>query len=184
MTLCEGLGVSLPLLPGPRLLLRPASLGDLDLFSDLNSNIQVMEHIAGRPSRRSETEEEWERRLGPRSAIEKGLGYWVGWVEQQAIGWWGLGHTTSEPSAGELGFRIQSTHWRQGFGKEGARLLLGHAFGNGELARVWAGTSITNIASRRALESVGLRHAGEPFPGVLTYEITRTEWFNGVERAT
>lgn len=174
----------LPVLDGPRLLLRPASLADLDFFADLNSDMAVMAHITGRPSPRSETEEEWARRLGPRSATEKGLGYWVGWVGAQPIGWWGLGHTSSEPFAGELGFRILSLHWRQGFGKEGARVLLGHAFGDHALARVWAGTTIANTASRRTLESAGLRHVAEPFPGVLTYEVTRTDWLRKGERAS
>lgn len=177
-TPCEGLGVSLPLLRGSRLLLRPASMGDLDFFARLNSDIDVMAHVSGRPARRSETQGEWDRRLGPRSDVENGLGYWVGWVEKQPIGWWGLGRTESATPAGELGFRLCSTHWRRGFGAEGARILLGHGFGDRALARIWAGTTVANTASRKTLESVGLRQTEEPFPGVLTYEITYTEWLD------
>lgn len=137
-----------------------------------------MKHITGRPLRRSETEEEWAGRLGPRSANDKGLGYWIGSLGPRAIGWWGLGHTESDPTAGELGFRIEAKHWRQGFGKEGTRVLLDHAFWDFALHRVWAGTVVANTASQRTLESVGLQQTGEPFPGVLTYEIQRFEWLD------
>ena len=175
---CKGLRVSLPLLNGPRLTLRPARLGDLDFLADLNSDVDVMKHISGRPLRRSETEEEWTRRLGPRSANEKGLGYWVGSLGPREIGWWGLGHSESEPTAGELGFRIRAEHWRQGLGKEGTHVLLDHAFCDFALDRVWAGTVSANTASQRALESVGMRQTDEPFPGVLTYEIKRSDWLD------
>lgn len=174
--------MSLPLLNGPRLAFRPAGLGDLDLFANLNSDVRVMEHISGRPLRRSETEEEWSRRLGTRSPNDKGLGYWIGSLGSRAIGWWGLGHTGSEPTAGELGFRIQAEHWRQGFGKEGTGVLLHHAFRDFALQRVWAGTVIANTASQRTLESVGLKQTDEPFPGVLTYEIQRSDWLAEVSR--
>jgi RimJ/RimL family protein N-acetyltransferase len=97
-------------------------------------------------------------------------------VASEPVGWWGIGRTDPQPSAGELGLRIRSAHWRRGLGTEGVRVLLDHAFGDRGLARIWAGTASVNTASRRTLEAVGLRQTDEPFPGVLTYEITRSEW--------
>lgn len=167
---------SLPTLHGPRLVLRPAGPADLDILARLNADAEVMAHISGRPATRAETEEEWARRLGPRSDVERGLGYWIGLTSGQPIGWWGLGVTASDPRSGELGFRLCSEHWRQGWGSAGARTLLAHAFTALGLTRVWAGTTDANTASRRTLAGVGLVQTDEPWPGVLTYEATRDRW--------
>ena len=176
---CEGHRVPLPLLRSLRLELKPASLGDLDFLASLNSDAEVMEHISGHPASRVETGEEWARRLGPRSATDLGLGYWVGHVNAQPVGWWGLGLTASDPHAAELGFRVLREHWHQGLGKEGARTLVGYGFTELAITRIWAGTVTANTASRMTLTAVGLEANDEPWPGVLTYQITRQQWLAG-----
>jgi hypothetical protein len=65
---------------------------------------------------------------------------------------------------------------RQGLGSEGARLLLCHGLTNSRVDRVWAGTGTANLASRATLAALGLECTAEPFPGVLTYEITHDQW--------
>ena len=148
----------------------------LGFFTALNSDVEVMRHITGQPRSRSETELEWSRRLAHRTDADRGLGYWTGYVNGQPVGWWGLGFSDSDPQSGELGFRLLAGHWRQGLGSEGARLLLCHGFTNSRVDRVWAGTRTANLASRATLAALGLECTAEPFPGVLTYEITHDQW--------
>jgi RimJ/RimL family protein N-acetyltransferase len=168
--------VPLPTLRGPRLLLRPVCAGDLDFLARLNADAAVMQHVAGRPATRAETDEEWAQRLGTRSDVGRGLGYWIGLVDGTPLGWWGLGATASDPRSGELGFRVGRAHWRQGWGLEGTRAVLTHAFSAAAVTRVWAGTVVANTASRRTLAAAGLVQTDEPFPGVLTYEVSRAGW--------
>lgn len=170
------MAVALNALRGPRLELVPANPGHLDFFSKLNSDADVMRNISGRPSSRSETEAEWSRRLGRRSAEDRGLGYWTGYLDAQPIGWWGLGFNEPNPREGELGFRVQREHWRQGLGLEGSRLLVEHGFTATAVTRIWAGTVTSNTASRATLSRLGMECTDEPLPGVLTYELTLDTW--------
>jgi RimJ/RimL family protein N-acetyltransferase len=168
--------VALPLLSGQRLRLVPASHGQLKFFCQLNADQQVMQHVSGEPTSRVETEAEWAQRLGPRSDVNRGLGYWTGYLDGGPIGWWGLGYNQAQPEAGELGFRVRREHWRQGLGLEGARLLIDHGFSTAGVTHIWAGTVRANAASRATLTSVGMACTDEPKPDVLTYEITLDQW--------
>jgi RimJ/RimL family protein N-acetyltransferase len=175
-SLWQSRAMSLPVLRGLRLELTAATSDDLDFLAALNSDPEVMAHISGGPATRLQTEKEWSRRLGERTAVEAGLGYWIGSVDGEPIGWWGLGHTATEPDAGELGFRLSRAHWRRGLATEGAYAVLRHAFVDRAVLRVWAGTSTANLGSRRTLAAAGLACTGEPFPGVRTYDVTAAAW--------
>jgi RimJ/RimL family protein N-acetyltransferase len=168
--------MSLPTLRSLRLELFAATADDLDFLAALSSDPEVMAHVSSGPATRSQTENEWSRRLGERSAVEAGLGNWIGHVGGEPIGWWGLGRTDAEPGAGELGFRVSRAHWRRGLATEGVHALLRHAFVDCGVVRVWAGTSTANVGSRRTLAAAGLTCTDEPFRGVLTYEVSRDGW--------
>ena len=168
----------LPVLIGQRLRLGPAGPEHLDFFRRLNTDEQVMRHVSGRPYSRSETDAEWSRRLGQRSNSDRGHGYWTGFLDGRPIGWWGLGYDGARPEAGELGFRLAHERWRQGFGVEGARLLLRHGFLSARLTHIWAGTVRANAASRATLANLGFACVDEPTPRALTYAISLGEWLD------
>ena len=167
----------LPVLTTARLTLVPASTVHLELFSRLNESEAVMRHVTGRPLSPVETSDEWSRRLGPRTDEARGLGYWTGFLDpDHFVGWWGLGVPAHENDAGEFGFRIDARYWRQGFGSEGGRRVIDYGFSSTDVQRIWAGTATENLASRAALEKLGLRCVHESEQGRVRYEVTRPEW--------
>ena len=61
----------------------------------------------------------------------------------------------------ELGFQLAREHQHKGLGEEGGRALLQLAFRDFQLAEVVAITSVGNLACRRVLEKIGMRHRAE-----------------------
>jgi RimJ/RimL family protein N-acetyltransferase len=57
-------------------------------------------------------------------------------------------------------------------------VLLDYGFNAVGLARIWAGTVSANTASRATLTKIGLTLISEPAPGVLTYEMSRDDWWS------
>ncbi len=117
-------------------------------------------------------------RLTPREEIERdllpafldhyrrweGYGFWAA-VEKSSgefLGWFHLrpapGHPNDEP---ELGYRLRARAWGRGYATEGARALLGEAFGPLGLDRVVAVARAENTASLNVLRKLGFHHEGE-----------------------
>jgi RimJ/RimL family protein N-acetyltransferase len=119
------------------------------------------------------------------------LGFWVGFVAGQFVGWWLLeppGWVDDSPVEGqaELGYRLLRRYWRQGLASEGSRELLRHAFEDLDLHRVFALTMTANAASRATMTAVGLQYVrtfhedDERVPGAevegVEYAVRRGEW--------
>lgn len=84
----------------------------------------------------------------------------------------------------ELGYWLAEAEWGQGYGKEAAHAMTGHAFRSGheELA---AGYAVGNHASRRILEGLGFTVAGERMTfskslgmdvSVVRMKMSRADW--------
>ena len=58
----------------------------------------------------------------------------------------------------EIGWRLSSTHWNQGYATEGAKAVLHYAFTSLNLPEVVSFTAVNNLASRRVMEKIGLQH--------------------------
>jgi RimJ/RimL family protein N-acetyltransferase len=60
----------------------------------------------------------------------------------------------------EMRLLLKSRYWGQGYGREAAKLLLAHAFGDLGLRRIEAETPPVNAASLKALEALGFKREG------------------------
>jgi RimJ/RimL family protein N-acetyltransferase len=181
--------VSQAVLRTDRLLLEPLADAHLELEVELDGDPQVMRYLEARPRTRAEVLARHPQRL---AVAGTGLGFWVGSVDGDPVGWWLL-DVPERPDRGaveeqaELGYRLLPRWWRQGLATEGARELVRHAFADLGLRRVSAETMVVNAGSRAVLAAGGLRYVRTfhlewetPLPGAehgeVEYALTREEW--------
>lgn len=148
--------MSKPTLLTQRIRLEPLTDAHADVLVELDSDPEVLRHIFGRALSREEVLRD---RMPHRTRVDadrRGLGYWVGYADEEWLGWWCLAVDDADERAAELGYRLRRTAWGCGYATEGARALLDHAFGTVGLTRIWAETRTANTGSRRVLEKLGL----------------------------
>lgn len=175
-----------------RMVLRWFTPDDLDFVIALDSDPGVKRYIDDdAPVDRADVAETLDWWLGYEERLPgSGYGFWAA-IERAGgdfLGWFHLrpgdGAGPNEP---ELGYRLHRRAWGQGFGTEGSRALVDHAFENLRAEVVNASTMAVNIGSRRVMEKAGLRfvrsfHAEWPVrirgdeEGEVEYAITRAEW--------
>jgi RimJ/RimL family protein N-acetyltransferase len=173
-----------------RLTLVPLSDEHLEFEVELDGDPEVMRFLEPRARTRAEVVAAHARRLAAASVVP-GLGFWVGSVEGEPVGWWllepFLDGGEPVPGEAELGYRLLRRHWRQGLASEGSRELLRHGFTDLGLSRVIAQTMAVNAGSRATMAAVGMTHVrdftaewDEPLPGAefgeVEYAIRREEW--------
>ncbi len=178
--------VPLPLLTTTRLNLRPVTEGDLSLMVDLNADPVVMAHILGRAATLAETTAEWSERLSVRTDVDRGLGYWAGFNEDEFVGWWGASAFADHPDKSSIGYRLRRAAWGRGLATEGAFAMVTQALSTPSVTRVVASTMAVNHLSRHVLQKVGLEYVGThvqewdaPIPGAeqgeAEYELLRPD---------
>jgi RimJ/RimL family protein N-acetyltransferase len=158
---------------------------------ELDSDPQVMRYLSGRASTRDEVEADHTRRMAAAQRLD-GLGFWVGLVDDEFVGWWILQPAhgpdqPADPAVADLGFRLLPRHWRKGLASEGAQALVRYGFDEIGLNRIIAQTMTVNARSRAAIERIGLTYVRSfptsstaPIEGVdageVEYEITHEQW--------
>lgn len=179
-----------PSLTTDRLLLRPWRSDDLPAFAAMNADAEVMRHFPGCMSR-----EESDLLAGRilTHIDDYGFGQWV--VERREdnafIGVVGLQWVSFDAPftpAVEIGWRLNSADWRQGYALEAARAALDFAFDTLALDEVLAFTVPANLPSRGLMERLGMRrdlqgdfehprlpegHALRPH---VLYRLSRADW--------
>ena len=174
-----------------RITLLPLTDGHLEWEAELDSDPEVMRYLSGRASTREEVESSHATRMAVAQKVD-GLGFWVGLVDDEFVGWWTLqpAHGPDQPDdrdVADLGYRLLRRHWRRGLASEGSRELMRYGFDDVRLDRIIAQTLTVNAASRAVMERVGLTYV-RTFPtsmtapaegvgqGEVEFEMTRKQW--------
>lgn len=175
-----------PTLRTRRLRLAPMTEEHLPLLVELDSDPEVLRYILGRARTPMEATAFWGPLCRDQTPDSVGLGFWVGFVGAEFVGWWDL--YPAFPDSGpvieaELGYRLRRAWWRQGLAVEGARELVRYGAEDLALQRIWAETTAVNLGSRAVMERLGMRHTGTEVrswgqaiegaeQGEVTYELT------------
>jgi len=126
---------------------------------------------------------------------EHGHTFWVveRRTDQRLIGKCGIIRGRDGPITGkpEIGWRLASDCWGQGYITEAARGCIDWYFAHREADAIWAITSTTNIRSRAVMARLGMRHHPDldfdhprvapdsPLVRHVAYELPRAEWLAG-----
>lgn len=110
------------------------------------------------------------------------------------IGWAGLmipAFSAHFTPAVEIGWRLASSHWNQGYATEAALAVLHYAFTVLDLNEIVSFTAVNNKASRRVMEKIGLHHTTSddfdhpkldpqhPLCRHVLYRLCKNEYLNG-----
>jgi RimJ/RimL family protein N-acetyltransferase len=141
-----------------RLELRPMVEDDLDALVELDGFAEVRsaidpfdEHIPDDAGRRREYERLFVDNPGFVGAVERSTGRLVGWFQCDL----------ADDGSGELeiGWRLRPDVWGQGFASEGAAAVLGYVLARPAVTRVYAHVLLSNAASVRVMEKIGMTYA-------------------------
>lgn len=187
--LCEY--TSMKILETKRLILRSLQMTDLDSMAAIDADPKVCEFLPALGTR-DNTAANIQRII----SHEQQKGYSLYAVElkttHEMIGWIGLLTPSFEAHftpAVEIGWRLASQHWNQGYATEGAKAVLDYALTTLGLEEIVSFTVKNNLASRRVMEKIGLHRApkddfnhprlpGHKLEKHVLYRLTRSEYLS------
>ena len=112
--------------------------------------------------------------------------YWGIYLKDgEMIGSVGITITSEYDFKGELGYKIGSRWWNQGYSSEAARAVIDYMFCNTDIERIDSVSSVENPASRKVMEKAGMQYEGllkhyyktrDGFHDCTLYGIIRSEW--------
>ncbi|MBY0269385.1 MAG: GNAT family N-acetyltransferase [Burkholderiales bacterium] len=172
-----------------RLRLRQWHESDRAPFAAMNADPAVMEFFPALQSREASdlSITAWQSQFASRG--------WSNWAVEllessQFIGFIGLSvprRTLPFSPCVEIGWRLASAYWGNGYATEGAQAALRVGFERIGLSEVVSFTAVGNLKSRAVMERIGMANANEDFehPGVpeghalrlhCLYRISRGRW--------
>lgn len=158
---CADFFAHLPVLPGPRILLRPLRRRDArDIFS-YASDPEVARYVLWDPHRTLADSRDYVRYV--RGLYRAGLPASWGIVfpsVDRVIGTIGFMWLSEENRAAEIGYSLSREVWNQGIATEALSLVLSAAFAHLPLDRIEAQCDLRNPASARVMEKCGMTREG------------------------
>lgn len=169
----------------PRLSLRCFRADDLEPYSALNADPEVVEHLGGEPFTPAYTEEiaAWANGLYEREQI--GLLAVERTEDRTFLGMCGLHHLDAFPDDIEVAWRLARPHWGHGYVTEAASAWLGYGFTVKKLPRIISITETANTRSLAVMKRLGMAfdhearvtEEGMEFD-VVVHAISAAEWHN------
>ena len=174
-----------------RLILRQWQASDYPVFAEMNADPQVMEYFPT-PLTSAESNALADRLKA--LIVERGWGFWA--VELKATGQFMgfVGLHSQDGDSGiphaplvEIGWRLSSIYWGQGYATEAAFAALDYAFEQLAVGQVYAFTALQNMPSQRVMQKLSMVNCqqdfdhpklpdGHPLQRHCLYSIDRTKW--------
>jgi RimJ/RimL family protein N-acetyltransferase len=179
-----------------RLLIRSLRVDDAEALLVMESDPDVLRYVGRKPLADVDAyRQKIQSTYLPYDEKPGGFGVWavVEKVSGELIGVCSLRPALDSPSAREmaygageveLGYGLRKPSWGRGYASEMAHALVRKAFVEMRLDLLVASVTVTNVASVRILEKVGLRRTGNPVylpdedePSVK-FALTRNQFFD------
>lgn len=166
-----------PLLPivTERLLLRAFEPGDGDALAALHGDPELTRWVPWGPRSRQEAEEVLARKMAKTAISEDGGGLGIALAVRDAgelVGDFTLECAGRDHAAAEIGWMLLAEHQGRGLAREACTAILGLAFEELGLHRVFARIERRNDASVRLAEALGMRREAH----FVENEWVRGEW--------
>jgi RimJ/RimL family protein N-acetyltransferase len=172
-----------------RVILRQWRPEDRPLFAAINADAQVMKYF---PSTLSKAQSD---ALVDRVSNDISVSGWGFWAAERVdtaefIGFVGINYSADGlPFAPcvDIGWRLGSQHWGQGFATEAAHGAMAFAFTHANVEKLVSMTSLANTASERVMQKLGMIKLPKTFlhPKIaqghllqehVLYELSRDQW--------
>jgi RimJ/RimL family protein N-acetyltransferase len=149
--------MDIPVLRGPRVVLRGWTARDAEPFAKLNADPVAMEFF---PAPLSRTESDAMVTRAQAGLESRGWGLWCLEIEGACAGFVGLSQPTFEAPfmpCVEVGWRMSTRYWGRGYATEAARLAVEFGFRSLRFPEIVSFTTAANWRSRRVMERLGMR---------------------------
>jgi RimJ/RimL family protein N-acetyltransferase len=172
----------------PRLILRRLTEADLGELHALDSDPEVMRYLGGRLTPLDDIRDMALPKM--LSYYEEGpdYGFWAAVAPDthEFLGWFHFRPPFDPVQGMELGYRLKRSAWGRGLATEGSRAIVRKGFEELGLERIIAKTLTVNLASRRVMEKLGMRHVDtfmehriDPPQEAVWYALDRSEFVTG-----